>query len=69
MDEIQMYLLVPETIEELVMKTCLEKQTLLDMYNYDQRFGLVSKIYIVPAAGTGESELDKLQDDQPDRLG
>lgn len=47
--EIDVYILNEETILELSTKTDLTQKQLWDMYNHDQQFGLVSKIYLVPA--------------------
>lgn len=44
---IDVYLLVPENFAELALKTNLKKEELRNMYEYDQQFGLVSKIYLV----------------------
>ena len=48
-EAITVYSLIPETIPGLVEETGLDWQWFQDAYDYDQDFGLQSKIYIVPA--------------------
>lgn len=42
------FLLIPETIDELVEHTGLPREHFQAMYDYDQDFGLNSKIYLIP---------------------
>lgn len=47
-EKMWVFLLIPETIEDLAEYTGLPKKHFVEMYNYDQEFGLNSKIYLIP---------------------
>jgi len=42
------FLLIPETLDDLAEYTGLPKEHFESMYRYDQEFGLNSKIYLIP---------------------